>query len=333
MDLVTGGTGFVGSAVVRRLLAAGRGVRALVRPGSRNLANLEGLDVEVVEGDLLDPDGLAAAADGCEGLYHVAADYRLWTRDPAQMFRTNVDGTVALVRAAQAAGVRRIVYTSSVAVLGLHDDGRPADETTPVRYEDMIGPYKRSKFRAEEAVMRLVRDEGAPVVVVNPSTPIGPRDIRPTPTGRVIVEAASGRIPAFVDTGLNVAHVDDIAEGHLQAFRHGGVGERYVLGGEDMSLAEILGVVAGECGRTAPRIRLPQAAILPIAYAAEAWCRLSGGNEPFVTVDGVRMSRKKMFFSSAKAEQDLGYLHRPAQEAICDAVAWFRDNRYLDRVD
>lgn len=328
MDLVTGATGFVGSAVVRRLLAAGRPVRVLARANS-NRANLAGLDVEVVEGDLGRPETLEIAAEGCEAVYHVAADYRLWTRDEAGMFRTNVDGTVALIRAAKTAGVGRIVYTSSVAVLGLNTDGRPADETTPVRYEDMIGPYKRSKFRAEEAVMRLVAEEGAPVVVVNPSTPIGPRDIRPTPTGRMIVEAASGRMPAFVDTGLNVAHVDDIAEGHLQAFRHGAIGERYILGGDNLALAEILAEVARACGRRPPTVRLPHGLILPIAYVAEAWTRLVGGGEPFVTVDGVRMSKKRMFFTSAKAERALGYRHRPAAEAIVDAVAWFRDNGYL----
>lgn len=328
MDLVTGATGFVGSAVLRRLLAAGRDVRVLVRKGS-NRSNLAGFDVEVVEADLTRPETLAPAVAGCEGVFHVAADYRLWTRDPAAMFRANVDGSVALVRAAQQAGANRIVYTSSVAVLGLNADGSPADETTPVGFADMIGPYKQSKFRAEEAVMRLVREEGAPVVVVNPSTPIGPRDIRPTPTGRVIVEAASGRMPAFVDTGLNVAHVDDVAEGHVQAFRSGDLGERYVLGGDDMSLAEILAVVAEACGRRPPTLRLPRGLILPLAYAAEAWTRVSGGDEPFVTVDGLRMSRKRMFFSSAKAERALGYRHRPAAEAIRDAVAWFRDNGYL----
>lgn len=325
MDLVTGATGFVGSAVARRLLAAGRQVRVLVRQDS-NRANLAGLDVETVEGDLSRAEGLEAACAGCEAVYHVAADYRLWTRDEAAMFRTNVDGSVALIRAAQAAGATRIVYTSSVAVLGLNADGTPADETTPVRYEDMIGPYKRSKFRAEEAVMRLVAEEGAPVVVVNPSTPIGPRDIKPTPTGRLIVEAASGRMPAYVDTGLNVGHVDDIAEGHLLAFRHGTIGERYVLGGDNFGLAEILAQVARACGRRPPRVRLPHGLILPVAYAAEAWTRLTGGSEPFVTVDGVRMSRKRMFFTSAKAEAALGYRHRPAAEAIADAVAWFRSD-------
>lgn len=328
MDLVTGGTGFIGSAVVRQLLAAGREVRVLVRPESRNRANLAGLEVETVEGDLCDPAAAAGAVAGCEHVYHVAADYRLWTRDVEAMFRTNVDASVALVRAAAAAGASRIVYTSSVAVLGL-DAGGPADEGTPVAYEDMIGPYKRSKFRAEEAVMRLVREEAAPVVVVNPSTPIGPRDIRPTPTGRMIVEASAGRMPAFVDTGLNVAHVDDVAKGHLLACRHGEIGERYVLGGDNLALSEILAAVAGEVGRPAPRLRLPHGIVLPVAYASEAWCRLAGGEEPFVTVDGVRMARKRMFFSSAKAERVLGYRHRPANEAIADAVAWFRRNGYL----
>ncbi|MEK9726204.1 MAG: hopanoid-associated sugar epimerase, partial [Rhodospirillaceae bacterium] len=271
---------------------------------------------------------LRAPVEGCAGVFHVAADYRIWTRDPEAMFRANVEGSRAIVRAAAEVGVGRIVYTSSVAVLG-NVPGGVADEATPVAYGDMIGPYKQSKFRAEEAVRALVGEIGAPVVIVNPSTPIGPRDVKPTPTGRIVVEAATGKIPAFVDTGLNVAHVDDVAEGHLLAFDRGAVGERYILGGDNMSLAEILAAVAAKVGRKPPTIRLPHGLVLPIAHVAEAWTRLTGGAEPFVCVDAVKMARKRMYFTSAKAETALGYRPRPGLEAIGDAVDWFAANGYL----
>ncbi|NQW00460.1 MAG: NAD-dependent epimerase/dehydratase family protein [Rhodospirillales bacterium] len=327
MILVTGGTGFVGSALIRLLLARGDSVRALARPGS-DRRNLAGLDVETIEGDLLQPATLAPALKGCTGLYHVAADYRLWTRDPAAMFAANVDGSKAIIRAAAEAGVGRIVYTSSVATLGIVKDGI-ADEQTPVGYGDMIGVYKQSKFRAEQAVQRLIDEDGAPVVIVNPSTPIGPRDIKPTPTGRMIVEAAAGRMPAFVDTGLNIAHVDDVAAGHLLAFDKGKVGQRYILGGTDMTLARILGHIADRMGRKPPRLKIPHNAILPIAYVAEAWTRLVGGDTPFVVVDGVKMAKKKMYFSSAKAARELGYTARPATQALDDAISWFKSEGYF----
>jgi dihydroflavonol-4-reductase len=325
--LVTGATGFVGAAVLRRLVAAGHECRALARKGSdrRNLADVA---CTVVEGDLGRPETLAPALAGCEALFHVAADYRIFVPDPAAMDRVNVDGTVALIRAALAAGVRRIVYTSSVATLRL-DPGRPADEDSVATVDDMIGAYKRSKFRAEQAVLRLVRDENAPVVIVQPSTPIGPRDVKPTPTGRLIVEAARGRIPAFVDTGLNVVHVDDVAEGHLLAFTQGAIGRRYILGGENLALRDILAIVARLTGRRAPRLRLAPGPLMPLAFIAESWARLTGGREPMLTRDGLRMSRKSMFFSSARAEHELGYAHRPAEAAIADAIAWLRQNRYL----
>ena len=325
--LVTGATGFVGSAVARRLIGNGLKVRVLVRRDS-DRRNIEGLDVEVATGDLTDRVSLDGAAKGCTALFHVAADYRLWTRDPERMFATNVDGTLNVLRAAAEAGAARIVYTSSVAVLGLRADGKPADEETPVAFADMIGPYKQSKFRAEAEVRRLVVDEGLPVVIVNPSMPVGPGDVKPTPTGRMIVEAASGRVPAYVDSGLNVVHVDDVATGHLLAFERGKLGERYVLGGEDMSLREVLNAVTAAAGRRPPRLRLPHGLVLPVAYAAEAWCRLSGGRDPFVTVDGVRMARKRMYYSSAKARRVLGYESGAARDALGDAVAWFRDNGY-----
>ena len=327
--LVTGATGFVGAAVVRRLLARDETVRVLVRPSS-DRRNIDTLPLEIAEGDLREPTTLRAALQGCRSLYHVAADYRLWAPQPDAMYEANVDGTCNLIRAATAAGVFRIVYTSSVAVLGRTADGSPADENTPVTVEDMIGHYKRSKYLAEEAVRRLVVEESAPVVIVNPSTPIGPRDIKPTPTGRMIVEAAAGRMPAYVDTGLNIVHVDDVADGHLLAHDRGKIGARYLLGGKDMTLAEILSAIAEIVGRPPPRVRLPHNLILPIAVCAEAWARLFKTGEPFVTVDGIRMAKKHMFFSPAKAESELGYTYRPAQDALRDAVAWFQDNGYLD---
>jgi len=320
--LVTGATGFVGSAVARALLAEGRRVRVLLRRSS-DRRNLKGLEVEEALGSLEDAPSLAAAVEGAGVLYHVAADYRLWVRDPDAMYAANVAGTERLMTAALEAGVRRIVYTSSVATLGTSATGIPSDEGTPSTLEDMVGPYKRSKFLAEEAVRGLVRERGLPAVIVNPSTPIGPGDVKPTPTGRMIVEAASGRMPAFVDTGLNLVHVDDVAMGHLLAERRGRVGERYILGGDDMTLHEILTAIARIAGRAPPAVRLPIAAVWPVAVAAEAW-GMATGSEPFVTLDGLRMARKKMFFSSAKAKRELGYRARPAVEGLAEAVAWFR---------
>jgi dihydroflavonol-4-reductase len=324
--LVTGATGFVGSAVARVLLKAGHPVRVLARPRS-DRRNLKGLSVEIVQGSLEDAASLAAAVAGCRYLFHVAADYRLWVPDPGAMFRANVEGTRELMLAALAAGVERIVYTSSVATLGIVSDG-VADEETPSRAEDMIGPYKRSKFQAEAVVRDLVAERSLPAVIVNPSTPIGPGDIKPTPTGRLIVEAAQGRVPGFVDTGLNVVHVDDVALGHLLAAQMGEIGRRYILGGENLSLAEILAEVARLSGRRPPALKIPYGVVLPIAAGAEALARLTG-REPFATVDGVRMSRKKMFFSSARAIRELGYAPRPARQAIADAVVWFKANGYL----
>jgi dihydroflavonol-4-reductase len=324
--LVTGATGFLGSAVVRALLDRGEAVRVLARPGS-DRRNIEGLDVEIAQGDLRDLPSLLSAVKGCRALYHAAADYRLWARDPGELYETNVTATRDLLLLAAEAGVERIVYTSSVATLGREASGRPADEQTPVTIDDMTGHYKRSKFMAEEEVKRLVREERIPVVIVNPSTIIGPRDIRPTPTGRMVAAAARGKIPAFVDTGLNVVHVDDVAAGHLQAFQHGQVGERYVLGGEDMMLREILAEIATLVGRAPPRIRLPRGAVLPIAYIAEFAARIRGSREePLVTVDGIKMSKSLMFFSSDKARKAIGYSPRPAREALADAVRWLQSN-------
>jgi dihydroflavonol-4-reductase len=325
--LVTGATGFVGSAVARALLAEGHRVKALVRPNS-DRRNLAGLDAEPVTGDLDDPASLAPALKGCTALFHVAADYRLWVRDPQAMLRTNVAGTAAILRAAAAAGVARAVYTSSVATLGHHADGRPADETTVATEGQMIGLYKRSKFLAEDGARQAAAETGLPVVIVNPSTPIGPRDVKPTPTGRIIVEAATGRIPAFVDTGLNLVHVDDVAQGHLAAFARGVPGERYILGGEDFALSAILAEIAGLVGRKAPKIRLPLGPIWPVALVAETVSRFTG-KEPMVTRDALRMARKTMYFSSDKARAALDYRPRPARQALVDALDWFRANGYL----
>ncbi len=325
--LVTGASGFVGSAVVRRLVSDGVETRALVRRKSLQV-NLEGLAVDVVEGDLADRASLDRAIKGCDGLYHLAADYRIWTPDPAAMFAVNVEGTKNVMWAAIRAGVERIVHTSSVATLGTLAGGVAANEETPVSFDDMIGPYKKSKFRAEAEVKRMVEEEALPAIIVNPSTPIGPRDIRPTPTGRLVIEAAAGRMPAYVETGLNVVHVDDVAAGHVLAYERGTVGERYILGGDDMTLGHVLAEIAAITGGPAPRLRLPHGLVLPFAYLVEAWTRWGGGDEPFLTVDGLRMARKTMFFSSDKARQALGYKPRPARQALRDAVAWFRDNGY-----
>lgn len=322
--LVTGASGFVGSAVVRLLLAEGEQVRVLVRKAS-DRSNLEGLEVEVVEGDLRDPPSLERACTACSGVYHVAADYRLWARNPDELYASNVEGTRHLMSAALAAGVPRIVYTSSVATLGLEADGAPANEETPVSLANMIGHYKRSKFLAEELVSKLVLERGLPAVIVNPSTPIGPRDVKPTPTGRMVRDAWFGRIPAFVDTGLNLVHVEDCAQGHLLAFKHGQIGRRYILGGENLALRDILAAIARLAGRKPPRIELPRLGLMPIAAMAEAWAWLTHGAEPQLTLDGLRMSRKKMYFDSTRAECELGYAHRPASPAIEAAVDWFRD--------
>jgi dihydroflavonol-4-reductase len=320
--LLTGGTGFVGAAVARALLSRGHEVRALVRHGG-DRRNLDGLAVEPVEGDLTDPASLARAVAGCRFVVHVAADYRIWVPDPAAMLRANVEGTRALCLAALDAGAERIIYCSSVAALGLTNDGSPADERTPVNEEKVVGIYKKSKFRAERTVLELVRERGLPAVIVNPSTPVGPRDIKPTPTGKMILDAAAGRMPAYVDTGLNVVHVDDVAEGHMLALEHGRIGEKYILGGENLALRALLAMVAEATGRRPPALRLPNAALWPVALACEALFRTTG-IEPLVTRDHLRMARKKMFFSSAKAQAELGYAPRPAREAVRDAVSWLR---------
>ena len=322
---VTGGTGFVGSHVVRALLGRGDEVRCLLRETSRR-DNLEGLDVELAFGDLRDTGALERAVAGCAFVFHCAADYRLYVPDPAAMFAANVDGTRNVLAAAERAGAERIVYTSTVGALGLRADGAPADETTPVSYAKMIGPYKQSKFQAERVAEEFAA-RGAPVVIVNPSTPVGERDVKPTDTGRVIVDFLNGRIPAYVDTGLNLVDVRDCALGHLLAAEKGRVGEKYILGGENLELAEILEILSRISGRPAPRRRLPH--WLPIGFAAvdTLRARIFGG-EPRVSYDAARLARAKMFFDSAKAVRELGLPRTPVAEPLERAVRWYREHGY-----
>ena len=319
--LVTGASGFVGSAVARALIERGVDVRALVRASSPQ-QHLAGLDLEFVTGDLRDAESVRRAMAGVRFLFHVAADYRLWARDPHEIVENNMRSTRIVMEEAQAAGVERIVYTSSVATLRTGPSGETFDESVNMDESHAIGAYKRSKLLAEKVVVEMTK-QGLPAVIVNPSTPVGPRDVKPTPTGRLIVEAAAGRVPAFVDTGLNMVHVDDVAEGHLLALERGRIGERYILGGQNAGLADILATVARQTGRKPPRIKLPRAAVYPVALAAEAVARRTG-REPFITVDGLKMSKNRMFFTSAKAERDLGYRARPYAEGISDAIDWFK---------
>lgn len=318
---MTGVSGFVGAAVARAFAQAGYRVRGMVRATSPR-TNLTGFSGELVTGDLRDPASLAAALHGVTALAHVAADYRLWARDPEEIVRNNREGTAAIMRAALDAGVRRIVYTSSVATLRPDADG-PADEGRPLASDSAIGAYKRSKVIAERLVETMVRDAGLPAVIVNPSTPIGPGDVKPTPTGRILVEAAAGRMPAYVETGLNLIHVDDVAAGHCAALERGRIGQRYILGGTDVMLGDMLGEIARQCGRTPPRLRLPRLPLYPLAWGAMAAARITG-REPFLSTDALRMARHRMFYSSARAEAELGYHARPWQDAVADALAWFR---------
>ncbi|HVU21528.1 MAG TPA: hopanoid-associated sugar epimerase [Rhizomicrobium sp.] len=324
--LVTGASGFVGSAVARKLAERGHRVRVLIRKTSPK-TNLAGLDAEPVEGDMMDAATMRQAMRGAHYLFHVAADYRLWAHDPEEIVRNNREGTRNVMDAALAEGVEKIVYTSSVATLkpiagqSVGEDSRHSEQTA-------VGAYKRSKVVAERLVEAMITERNLPATIVSPSTPIGPRDVKPTPTGRILVEAASGRMPAYVDTGLNLVHVDDVADGHLLALDKGKIGERYILGGQDATLAQMLAVIAGLSNRKPPRINLPRGPLYPLAYAAEAFASLTG-REPFVTVDALNMSKYHMFFSSAKAERELGYTARPYREAVADALGWFRQAGYL----
>jgi len=324
---VTGGSGFIGAAIVRTLLAEGHEVRALVRPGS-DRRNLDGLAVELCEGDLLEPVSLRKGLAGCDTLFHAAADYRLWTPDPAAMYATNVDGTRAILQAALDSGISRVVYTSSVGTLGNPGDGTPGSEETSVSLADMVGDYKKSKFLAEREAENFLR-RGLPLVIVNPSTPVGARDIRPTPTGKMIVDFISGKMPAYLDTGLNLIDVDECARGHLLAAQHGEIGRKYILGGENLTLERIFQLLAEISGRPAPKIRLPYLPVLAAAHVNEALALITG-REPLIPLAGVRMAAKKMFFDSSRARAELGLATRPAAEALARAVEWFRANGYVN---
>jgi dihydroflavonol-4-reductase len=326
--LLTGASGFVGSALARKLVLSGFSVRALIRPASPRF-HLTGLDIEFMSGDIRDATSIRRAMTGVRYVFHVAADYRLWARDPDEIRIANVEGTRNVMQEALRAGAERVVHTSSVATLGLHPDGTAADETRPLAVTEGIGAYKRSKIAAERLVEAMVAADGLPAVIVNPSTPIGPRDVRPTPTGRIIIEAACGRIPGFIDTGLNLVHVDDVAEGHIAALHRGRIGERYILGGENVLFADMLADIAHMTGRRPPRLRVPRPIAASVAYAAEAVAWFTG-REPFATVDGVRMSEHRMFFTAAKAERELDFRARPYREALADAIEWFRAAGYLD---
>ena len=326
--LVTGGTGFVGANLVRELLADGCSVRVLARKGGDRRA-LEGCAVEIAQGDLLDPASLRAAVAGARRVYHVAADYRLWARDPSELYRANVDGTRHLLEAAAVGGAERIVYTSTVGALGIPKDGTPGDEATPVGLEDMVGPYKASKFLAERVAEEWAA-RGAPVVIVNPSTPMGPWDVKPTPTGQMVVDFLRGKMVGSIDTGLNIVHVRDVARGHILAADRGRTGQKYLLGNENLSLVEIFRALARLTGLRPPRFRVPYAVAWTAALCMEGVARVTGGI-PQVPLNAVRMGRKRMYFSAAKAVRELGLPQTPAEDALRDAVTWFVDRGYAPR--
>lgn len=319
--LLTGATGFLGSAIARALHDAGHEVRAFARSTTPRTL-LEGVPVSYATGDLTDAASVGRAVRGCDAVVHCAADYRIWVPDPEAMRAVNVDGTAAVMRAALAEGCRRVVHVSSVATLKPRADGLPATEADAAAPEEAIGPYKRSKTEAERLVEGMVARSGLPAVIVNPSTPVGPRDIRPTPTGRLILEAARGKMPGYVETGLNIVHVDDVARGCVSALTRGAVGERHILGGYDVSLGELLGHIAALHGRPPPKL-LPRGPLWPAAVASELWAKATG-REPMLTRDGLRMSNDHMYFSWAKAERVLGHRARPWQAAVEDALAWYR---------
>lgn len=326
LAFVTGATGFVGSHVARALAEKGAGLRLLVRANS-NKKNLDDLNADLVTGDLRDPASLEKAISGCDGVFHVAADYRLWVRDPEEMYRANVEGTRAILEAARKNNVRRVVYTSSVATMGFTSNGKPADENSPVSLANMIGPYKRSKFMAEQVAFEAAR-AGQDVVIVNPTTPVGERDIKPTPTGRIVIDFLKKKFPAYVDTGLNLVDVKQCAEGHIAALEKGRSGERYILGGENLTLKQILDKLAAITGLPSPKVKVPYVLALATGVVDEIVTGRIRGREPRATIDAVRMGRKKMFASSAKAERELGWRTVPVDDALRRAVEWFRANGY-----
>ncbi len=324
---ITGVSGFVGAAVARTLLRQGLKVRGLVRATS-NRAGIDALDIELVQGDLLDGAAIARGVAGCRYVFHVAADYRIWAPEPGEMYRSNVDGTEHVLRAAAKAGAERIVYCSSVAAIKAPRDRTPSDESSEYAHAgEVIGPYKKSKYLADVLARRLARDEGLPVVVVNPATPVGPGDARPTPTGKIVVDFLGGRMPAYVDTGLCVVHVDDVAHGHWLAATQGRIGERYVLGGENMTFKQMLDLLAAASGLRAPRVALPYSLVFAFGALDSAWARLRG-TEPTAPLDAIRMASHYMWFSSGKAQRELGYSPRPAAHAVQDAVAWYTAHGY-----
>ena len=325
-SFVTGGTGFVGANVIRALLASGEKVRALARRGS-NLANLRDLNIELVEGDLSDRDSLARGIAGCQRVYHVAALYTFWVKDRNALHHVNVEGTRNVLETCRAEGVERIVYTSSVAALAVPQDHTPVTEETPVDPSRIIGAYKRSKYDAEQVALEAAT-AGAPVVIVNPSYPVGPYDIKPTPSGQMVVDFLNGRMPAYVDTGMNIVDVEAVALGHLLAAENGRVGERYILGGENLRMGEVLDLLSEITGRPAPRIRLPHRPLLALSYLNAGWARLTG-KTPRMTPDTIRMSAHPMFYDAAKAHRELGFPSTAARDALEKAVDWFSENGYV----
>lgn len=325
---LTGGTGFVGASLARLLLAKGLKVKALARKGS-DRRNLAGLDVEIIEGGLMDAAAVESGARGCRYAFHVAADYRIWVPNPADMYRANVDGTELVIRAAAKAGAEKIVHCSSVAAVKIRRDRTAADETSEyASADDVVGHYKKSKFLSDVLARKLAKNDGLPVVVVNPAAPIGPRDVKPTPTGRIVTDFMNGRMPSYIDTGMNVVHVDDVSQGHWLAATKGRVGERYILGGENLTLKQVLDLLAQATGLSAPRFQTPYAVAYAYGAVDSAIARLRGV-EPRAPLDAIKMARHYMWFSSAKAERELGYSARPAREALKDAAAWFAANGYV----
>jgi dihydroflavonol-4-reductase len=324
---ITGATGFVGSHVARALAEQGANLRLLIRSTSRT-DNITDLRAEVEMGDLRRPESLKKAMRGCQYVFHVAADYRLWVRDPQQMYQANVEGTRSVIQAAQECGVRRVVYCSSVATMGFTQTGQIVDEETPVSLADMIGHYKRSKFMAEQIALEAGR-KGAGVVVVNPTTPIGEQDIKPTPSGRIIVDFLNRKFPAYVDTGLNLADVKEVARGHLLAMEKARPGERYILGGENLTLKQILDKLSALTGLPSPSMKVPHAVAMGFAAFDQFFTGVVLGREPRATIDAVRMGRKMMFASSARAERELGYRTLPVEDALRRAVHWFQSHGYV----
>jgi len=325
---ITGATGFVGSHVARALAARGAELRLLVRSGSRT-DNIADLRAEIATGDLREPESLKKAMADCDFVFHVAADYRLWVRDPEQMYRSNVEGTRAIIRAAQESGVQRVIYTSSVATMGFTREGHIAREDSPVSIREMVGHYKRSKFMAEQIALEAGRN-GANVVVVNPTTPIGEYDIKPTPTGRIVVDFLKRKFPAYVDTGLNLADVKEVARGHLLAMEKARPGERYILGGQNLTLKQILDKLAELTGLPSPKMKVPHAVAMGFAVFDQFFTGMIMGKEPRATIDAVKMGRKKMFASSSKAEHELGYKVLPVEDALRRAIDWFQTHGYIE---